>query len=135
MISQQSKSVLDSVASIENVAGVVRKISDHTNILGLNAAIEAARAGEFGKGFSVVANEIRKLANDSKSQTEIISKAVFDIDQLISKLNSSISAINGETANQSAVSEELTATMLEISNHAKELAVIAEKSLKGETNE
>ncbi|CAH0345363.1 methyl-accepting chemotaxis protein [Bacillus sp. CECT 9360] len=130
-ISEQSKNVLESVSDIEKVANMVRGISDKTNILGLNASIEAARAGEFGKGFSVVANEIRKLAGDSKKHTEGISDSVSRIDQLINRLNSSISTINSETENQSAVSEELSATMVEISANAKELADIAEKSLKG----
>ena len=130
-ISDQSKNVMESVTDIEKVANMVRGISDNTNILGLNAAIEAARAGEYGKGFSVVANEIRKLASHSKEHTDVIRGSVTKIDQLIHKLNGSISTINSETESQSAASEELSATMVEISHNAKELADIAERFLKG----
>ncbi len=56
--------------SIDKIMGVVVEISEQTNLLALNASIEAARAGEFGKGFTVVANEVRHLAEQSKKSME-----------------------------------------------------------------
>ncbi len=64
---------------IEEITGMISEISEQTNLLALNAAIEAARAGEYGQGFSVVADEIRKLAEESKESSDKISDLISKI--------------------------------------------------------
>ncbi len=81
------KEALENSKAVENInvlTGTILQISDQTNLLALNAAIEAARAGEAGKGFSVVADEIRKLAEESKA-------AVNDIQRVTSEVVSAVS--------------------------------------------
>lgn len=69
----------------DRIAGMVvaiRKITEQTNLLALNATIEAARAGDLGKGFAIVASEVRKLAHDSKEATEAIDAIVNEIREM-----------------------------------------------------
>lgn len=69
----------ESTSEIAGISEKIANITSQTNLLALNASIEAARAGEAGKGFSVVAEEIRKLAEQSKISTEEINKILADI--------------------------------------------------------
>jgi Methyl-accepting chemotaxis protein len=78
-VSNKISSLNSNIGKINEITDVIKNIADQTNLLALNAAIEAARAGDKGRGFSVVAEEIRKLAEQSKLSSTSINNLISDI--------------------------------------------------------
>lgn len=110
-ISVEINAILDSIKSI----------ADQTKMLGLNAAIEAARAGDAGRGFGVVASEIRKLSENSKETAVRIMDLTSKIQESVNKTIETSNATLETTEQQSAAIEEAAASVSEISTLAEEL--------------
>lgn len=133
-VTNQMTDVSSSAKQIGKISSVVKEISDQSNMLGLNASIEAARAGEVGRGFSVVADEIRKLATSSKENVDQINGITKNIQEFLQRLNHAFSDIHMLTDTQSRTIQEFSATIHEISIKAEELAQVAEESLYAKEN-
>jgi hypothetical protein len=126
-LTQLSKNLLGEVGETDDVLKVIKKITNQTNLLGLNASIEAARVGEEGRGFGVVAEEIRKLAensNNSLKKIEEILQTLRDASNSISEVIGNIGEISIEQANDS---QKVAETLQNLNKMAKELVGFAEE--------
>jgi len=124
-LNQNVKEVLRLSDQIEQVLAFIRQIADETKMLGLNAAIEAARAGEAGRGFGVVADEIRKLSDESK-ETGGRNRALTDeikvrVKETVQSSEQSLLA----SEEQAAAAQEITASLENMTQQAEELDRIA----------
>ncbi|MBP2640799.1 MAG: yfmS 10 [Firmicutes bacterium] len=121
-----SERVLDEVKKTDEILGFVSDVAANSNLLGLNAAIEAARAGEQGRGFAVVADEIRKMAINSEKAVKDIKKLLQNIQKENEEMVNAIAQTAQLSERQAATTQEISASMQQLSALAMEIERIAE---------
>lgn len=118
------QTVGEDIKSISSVLKSLTKIADQTRILGINASIEAARLGHEGKAFAVVAEEIRRLADTTKTTVISIDSLKESIEKSLTSTTETANITLGTTSQQSAAMEELSATVQSSTGLAEQLREI-----------
>lgn len=136
-VKSKGQDLQNRATEVRNIVETVEKIAEQTNLLALNASIEASRAGEYGRGFTVVALEIRKLAEGSKEAVRTINdnleSFIRDIDGFVFDISDQFNILERENVKLNSVAEENQASVNSISQ-VSDLIIELTNELTNETN-
>lgn len=120
--SETMNEVARAAEEIGSFLSIITEIADKTKLLAVNAAIEAARAGEAGKGFTVVADEVRQLAEGTESGATDVARKVEEIQRAVAMLKPNIEGVQDSFAKVKSSTDEISSTVQEQSNSASEIS-------------
>lgn len=129
-LAASTEKIRDDVMDMNEIISLIMDIASQTHLLGLNAAIEAARAGDMGKGFNVVAGEIRKLASRTQTSAKEVAEKLGRIKTNIYGLTESVLQVSAVSEEQAANSGQLSSDIQDLGPMAGELIHISSELVK-----
>ena len=126
-IAEEAQEGKNQLKSTEGILELIRRVAKQTNLLGLNAAIEAARAGEQGRGFSVVAGEVRKLAEESNRSANEINLILLEFQTIIEKITENSLRNSAITHEQALANQEIAQLVEGVHHVSQDLQALASK--------
>jgi methyl-accepting chemotaxis protein len=120
-LSSNAQGIREEINKTDGIVTMIREVSEQTHMLGLNAAIEAARVGDAGRGFNVVAEEIRKLSQDTNRSVKDILQILGEMKSSIVELTNFIDQVTEATQQQAVSAQEINSSINELSMVSVEL--------------
>ncbi|OWA36636.1 hypothetical protein B9G55_00715 [Saccharibacillus sp. O16] len=125
-LQELGRSVVAELRKTDEILSFIREVSENSTLLGINASIEAAHAGEHGRGFGVVAAEIRKMAESSASSAREIETILKTIRSRIGQLDETLERCSSQSEHQAAATQQIAASMEQFTTSATEIQKIAQ---------
>ena len=129
-LSKTATNAKEAASKSNEILELIQKIANQTRIIGLNAAIEAARVGEAGRGFGVVATEVKKLADNSSTSIQEINDIITQVVSYVETMNKGIQETGDVSESQAAATEQVLASVQEIVNVSDTLTDLANNLTK-----
>lgn len=123
-----ANNIHQNISVIGDVINLIQNIAGQTNLLGLNAAIEAARAGESGKGFVIVAQEIRKLSKTVKDSVTELNEKLSALNHMIEEVNPQVDNLNKFAENQAVSIEQINAITQRLAGSSERLEKLSNET-------
>lgn len=129
-LAQSSDGVMSKMRVVNSILGLIKEVSDQTHLLGLNAAIESARAGDLGRGFNVVAGEIRKLASRTRESVTQINDEIKKVLEAIEEIANNVQQVAAASQEQAVTAEEIGRSTSELKDQSERIFELSNKLMQ-----